>query len=328
MDWRKILKKISLSSFYVSIIVYLSWMWNFSVFGLLGNKFLDYFSSEVKETPRAQEVQYLSQKEPKDMTELVAKMYSDQFIYLFLSMIALMIILWYFYKKKEKYDKLFILSTFFCVSGPVYFVIFLSVGLTTIGRLVGANATMWAIPILAGFSLYELCKLLFVSRKSIAAVVVTLVLVSASVLGIFNVYRSPWINQPNTQMTEMDMRGDSWVNNSRTQEMKFGYLGWPSGYNPIELPPHFGNPDTNFGDNLDQNLTIILTEKFRLAVNNPILSKNSVTTGGLSAEGFNDNDIKKLDKDTSVSRLYTNGEFDVLQVKTKGVNNESSVDRR
>jgi hypothetical protein len=325
---RKIYDKLFLSPFLLSLIIYVAWQWNFPTFEQLGGKFVKYFvpSEEVKETARAAEVQYISQKAPKDMTSLVAKMYSDQLIYLLLSVIAVLIILWYLFKKNEKYDKLFILSTFFCVCGPVYFLLFLSLGTTTIGRLVGANACLWVIPILAGFSLYELFERFSISRRSIATAVVILVLVSSTILGIFSIYRSPWINQPNTQMTEMDIKGLTWADINSPHEIKRSYLGWPAGYNPVEFPPHFGNPNTTLGDNLKQNLTVILTEKFRLAAADPILSRNSVTTGGMSAESFNSSDIKRLEQDTSLYRLYTNGEFDVLQVKTKGESNESSVD--
>lgn len=315
MAYENISNKISINLPLISIITFFMWFSSFSVFNTLGRKFLNWFSYNVKETPRFKEVEYILDKEPMDMTVIFIKMYGDQLIYLLLSMIALIIIFSYYLKRDRKYEKLFILSIFFLISGPIYVLIFQSLGLTTIGRLAGSNTVLWVVPVLAGFSLYELFRKFSVSRRSMTVVAVTFILVSASVLGIFTIYRSPWINQPNMQVTKMDMRGLDWTYSHEIQGTKLGYLGWPAAFRSVIFPPHFGNPNATLGKNLGKNVTIILTEKFWLAAADPILSKNSIAPLGLSAQDFNSNDLKKLEDDISVDRLYMNGEFEVLHVK-------------
>jgi hypothetical protein len=322
----KVFNEISSNPSVISIAIFFTWFSSFSVFSTLGGRFLRWFSSNAGEAPRFKEVEYISSKETTDLMILVLKMYGDQFIYLLLSTIALIIIFKHCLNRNDKYEKLFILSSFIIISGPVYALIFLSLNLTTIGRFVGSNTILWVIPILTGFSLYELFKKIVISRRTIAFVVVTLILVLASVLGIFTLYRSPWINQPNMQVTDMDMKGITWSESHKIQGTKFAYLGWLAGYDPVIFPPHFGDSNITLGSNFNRNLTIILTQKFRLAAVDPILSRNSLTIPGLSAQGFDSSDIKRLEKDISVEKLYMNGEFEILYVKTKGEVNESSLD--
>ncbi|MDW7775546.1 MAG: hypothetical protein SCH39_04300 [Methanosarcinales archaeon] len=320
--------RISSNPALISTIIFFTWFSSFTVFGtLMKEKFLKWFTGNVTEVPRFNELNVISKLEPLDQVLLAFKMYGGQFIYLFLSTIALIIVLKHYITRHHESKNLFTLSVLLLISGPVYVTIFMVLGLTTIGRLFGANTELWVIPVLSGFALYEVFTRRQIPR-SIGIGFVTFILVSASMLGIFTIYRSPWIYQPNMQITQMDMDGLAWSGGHVVNGTRFGYLGWPGGYNPIVLPDHFGHPEFGtFGESLGQDMTFIMTERFWLAADDPTLSRSSVVPPGLSAQGFDGEDIERLELDSSVERWYTNGEFELLYVNAKKESmNESSAD--
>ena len=312
-------EQISSNPALISTIIFFTWFSSFTVFGtLMRGRFLEWFEGNVDKVPRFHELDIISKLEPMDQVLLAFKMYGGQFIYLFLSTIAVLIIIKHYMARQQESKNLFNLSVLLLISGPVYVIIFMILGLTTIGRLFGANTELWVIPVLSGFALYEVFSSHQIPR-SISIVFVTFILVSASVLGIFTIYRSPWIYQPNMQITQMDMDGLAWSSGHVVNESRFGYLGWPTGYNPIVLPAHFGHPEYGtFGESLEQDMTFIMTERFKQAADDPILSRSSVVPIGLSAQGFDIEDIERLELDNSVDRWYVNGEFELLYVSAEG----------
>lgn len=321
--WRKRLKsgteeqeKLSRNPAVISIVIFFTWFTSFSVFGSMSYNFVHWYKGNVGEIPRFNELQSVSVLQPVDQVLLVLKMYGDQFIYIILSLAAFVIAIRYLMRKNNEYMNLFILSVMMVLSAGTYALFFLGGGVTTIGRLAGANSILWVTPVLAGFAMFELSGKM--RYRTLASGAVALIIVSATLLGVFTVYRSPWIYQPNTQITLMDMAGIGWANNHE-ESSKTGYLGWPAGYHPVVIPPHFGYPvSETLGEALGQNMTLLLTETFRKAVQDSVLSKNSVVPPGLSGQGFNKEDIVRLEQDKSVDLVYTNGEFDILHVNARG----------
>ena len=311
--------RISSNPALISTVIFFTWFSSFTVFGtLMRGRFLEWFEGNVDKVPRFNELDVISKLEPMDQVLLALKMYGGQFIYLFLSTIAVIIILKHYMTRRVESKNMFSLSVLLLISGPVYVTIFMILGLTTIGRLFGANTELWVIPVLSGFVLYEVLNRRQIPR-SIGIVFVTFILVSASVLGIFTIYRSPWIYQPNMQITQMDVDGLAWSSGHVVNGTRFGYLGWPGGYNPIILTAHFGHPEYGtFGESLEQDMTFIMTDRFRQAADDPTLSRSSVVPPGLSAQGFDSEDIERLEQDSSVDRWYSNGEFELLYVVAKG----------
>lgn len=312
----------------ISTVIFFTWFSSFTVFGtLVRGRFLEWFEGNVDKVPRFHELEVISELQPVDQVLLALKMYGGQFMYLFLSTIAVIIVLNHYLTRRQESKNLFTLSVLLLISGPIYVTIFMIIGLTTIGRLFGANTELWVIPVLSGLALYEVFSMRQIPR-SIGIGFVTFILVSASILGIFTIYRSPWIYQPNMQITQMDMDGLDWSNRHVVNGTRFGYLGWPTGYNPIVLPAHFGHPEYGtFGESLEQDMTFIMTERFWQAADDPTLSRSSIVPPGLSAQGFDGEDIERLEVDSSVDRWYTNGEFELLYVSAKKESmDESSAD--
>lgn len=312
----RVLNKLSANPALISIAVFFTWFMSFTVFDSAASRFFyKWYANNVDDIPRFNELDTVSKLEPFDQMLLVFKMYGDQFIYLALSLIAVFIIFKNFKNRKTEYKKLFTLSFLLLVSGPVYALIFYSVGMTTIGRLAGANTVLWITPVLSGFALYYIFSNNSRSRF-VNVCLVTFILISTSVLSISTVYRSPWIYQPNMQITNMDISGFGWAANYGVQESKVGYLGWPAGYHPIFIPKHFGYQDFNsIGEYIQQDTAFILTKRFRLAAENPTLKNSSVVPPGLSAQGFDRVDFERLREDATIDWIYMNGEFDVFYAR-------------
>ncbi|MBW6519377.1 MAG: hypothetical protein K0A89_12880, partial [ANME-2 cluster archaeon] len=171
----------------ISIVIFFTWFTSFSAFGtIMKGRFLTWFAGNVDKVPRFHELEVISKLEPVDQVLLALKMYGGLFIYLFLSGIGLLIVLNHYFSRRQESKNLFTLSVLLLISGPVYVTIFMIIGLTTIGRLFGANTELWVIPVLSGFALYEVFSRRQIPR-SIGIGFVTFILVSASMLGIFTI---------------------------------------------------------------------------------------------------------------------------------------------
>jgi len=305
--------KISANPALISFTIFFMWFSSFTIFSYGARKFQEWFSEEVTEiVPRVEEVELVMEMELWERIQLIFKMYGDQFIYLFLALIAVAIIFRYISRRRE-YKNLFILAILFLISGPVYILIFMG-GLTTVGRLAGANTVIWVTPVLSAFVLYKLFKRPKIS-KTVGIAAVIFILVFSSTLSIFTVYHSPLILQPNWQVTQMDMRGSGWVgSNVKVPRHELAPMGWLGGYHWVKIPDHFGYREhERLGDSISRDTYIMLTKRFKLAALDPTLAtKGMMISGDLARPGFDECDFERLEKDASVDRLYTNGEFEVL----------------
>ncbi len=160
-------------------------------------------------------------------------------------------------------------------------------------------------------------------------IVTILVITICSLLGIFSVYPSPLLYQPNLQVTHMSLAGASWYFKKADSEIEvtgierpitlhykralFGYEGakeihyrkW--GEEP--LIDHFGYPQhQNLGESFTEAKYLLLTERDRLTytVLYPQIGR------------FTQDDFNKLEEDTSSSKLYTNGEMDFWCIHGQG----------
>ena len=148
-----------------------------------------------------------------------------------------------------------------------------------------------------------------------------LILTSSSAIGVFCLYRSPWILQPNWQITYADISGSHWASHYAAEsKMAFSEMGWIQAYVQTEMPDHFGYHEHEIlGESLKQDTIILLGKRFKLASDDPVLSKKGMICPSIMArQGFNKEDFEKLNEDRSVNRLYYNGEFEILLVKSSG----------
>jgi len=82
------------------------------------------------------------------------------------------------------------------------------------------------------------------------------------------------------------------------------------------IPEHFGYPGRNLGDSLDEDQYVLLTRLFRLAAEEHEFESGILTSPHMAREGFNPEDIARLEKDRTVDAIYTNGEFEVYLARS------------
>jgi len=63
-----------------------------------------------------------------------------------------------------------------------------------------------------------------------------------------------------------------------------------------------------------QDAFMMMTDKFKQVVSDPVLSKTSLLPAGLAANNISDDDLKRLGTDSSVSKVYGNGEYTVFRI--------------
>jgi len=249
--------------------------------------------------------------------KLFIKMYGDQLIYFILSLAALVLIFIAFLKKKEEIKNFFMISILYLTSSLVYTFIFMAGGFTTFGRFLSSNIGAWVTPVLTAFALFIVLE----QRKKVGITLVALILILSLItsftLSALSVYRSPWILQPNWQVTYHDAASIDWYREHgggfRTLIMS-SPIGSAGG-----IPPHFGYDNhTMLGESLSKDATILFGEyRQRLASKNPNLVKSPIM-GVWAYPEFNEEDFEKLRLDESVNKLYSNGEFEILLVNSSG----------
>lgn len=320
----------------ITFAAFFMWFSSFALFDTVVGKFFLWIKGNIALIPRTWELLPVAKLEPGERIALFFKMYGAQFILLLLTIIAIVMAFRHFRQRQKASANLFILAVVLLIGGLGYMLIFLAAGLTTIGRLLGANSIMWALPVMAGLALYQLFSRPRIPRVVAIGAVIAILLFS-SILGIFGVYRSPWILQGGWQVTYQDRAGLVWYGNHANPDAAYAPLGfpWPYEFYWIEIPPHFGyevyptlgeailyipaieklHPTTR-ERYYSQGANIILAQRFKVMAADPTLrQKGMVMTPEIARPGFDEQDFPKLEQDPSVARLYSNGGFEVLIVR-------------
>ena len=195
------------------------------------------------------------------------------------------------------------------------------------------RATCFAIimaTIVCGIGLYTLLKHTGTpDSKKIFVLVVVLMLCSASVLSVFNVYRSPWTLSSGNHMTKMESSGLDWflvkqgddsvplyfnIYDWRTYPTYFRELHKITVQQPLvitgDIPPHFG---------YDQRMNLIHAIKntenkpFYMATNERL--RQGYLAGPEERRSLNDlytkDDFSRLNDDSTVMKLYVNSEWEI-----------------
>jgi hypothetical protein len=302
----------------ISSVAFLTWISAYEIFGTTIRRSLGWLRGQISEVPHVEILEEALQKQHVDIlqqVELALKMYGDNLIYLALSAIALLLIAWGLWTHREEFNRLFTLSLPFLMSGPVWVLIFVTTLRVTVGRLLGANIMMWATPVFATFALHQM----FGRWKRAGVVVVTAILICASVVGILAVYQSPYTLQVSWQVTRQDIEGSRWFTGHAELPASgwFASLGVPAEYGAggrITLPEHFGYHQSDTLGSLLNNTYLVLGMRQILGSANATLARFTTSTPHLFSTGYVPADFQRLERDSTVHRLYSNGEFDVFWI--------------
>ncbi len=301
----------------IAWITFFTWISAFGFFGAAIQTTLQWLRGEIEHLPRVAEIQSMFASQglsPLDQTMLALRLYGDNLVLLVLSVVTLVTVARGFLSRQEVIKNLFILSIPFMVSGPVWMFVFVTTLQITLGRLLGSNAMMWATPVLAAFSLYEMLV-----KTRVHVVTVAAILLCVSVIAMLGVYHSPFVLQVSWQVTRMDVAGTNWFTAHHDPETPFATLGVPPAYalSRVKIPEHFNYQEQSIlGTSFDRDTYLLLAERFQVAALHPALSSAMINDPRLARPGFAHEDFDRLEHDPSIDRLYTNGEFDIYLTRT------------
>jgi hypothetical protein len=320
----ELIRGVYLEPTLISSVTFITWISSFEVFGTTIRRTLGWLNREIEKVPHAEILEETLEEQGmaiQQQVEIGLKMYGDNMVYLSLTAIALLIVAWCFLRRRPEARKLFVLSLPFLITGPVWVLVFTTTLRVTVGRLLGANIMMWAVPAFAAFALYEM----FGRWKRLGLIMVTSVVLCTSVLGILGVYHSPYIMQVSWQVTHQDVAGSRWFKTHAELPAKNWYAALgvpviPGGHTVgrIHFPGHFGYPEHETVGSLGLSTDLVIGERMILGSAHPTLARTTASPPHLFRSGFSPADFERLEADPYVvAKLYSNGELDVVRVRAQ-----------
>jgi len=334
-------KKISIKKFNVNIslimvIIYVMWLSHHYYFWEYNIKKVIYWLSGQYSTPSISkgilEVFRILNLNNVDIIMLFLKMYGHILIFLVLTLISIKIILDKISTKNDLKNN-FILIGWLLVAGLLALLnLFSTVFNFGIWRLLGMIAIVF--PIFAGFALNEIIikQSSFIKNKKMGRIFIIFILSVSSIIGIMNTYPSPWIFQTNEQVTKMEYSGNIWHYNYKNQIISDNYIkssfrfadsilgseqskkrkdipridryNTIAGYKlPIGLiPSHFNYSNNSMIGNFYNTEAYLPISKY---------DKMYYIEFYPQLDEFTQNDFEKMNYDSTVNKLYYNGEFEI-----------------
>jgi hypothetical protein len=304
--------KIVLNPAIISFITFFWWISSFTIFGIM----LPYIWSSIFNIYQAGPIQEgLAVVERLTWVEVIeynVKMYGDNLVYVALSIVAGVIIFKKIRKREKNVRFLSLLFIFFITCFPVEFILMIGFP-QRLGRVLNLMYGMVVSPILVGFAVCEIFK-----KKKIATVVVTLLFASTFGISILSVYHSPWIFSPSWHITSMDVKGADFFFTYRNSELEFEAMGIDPSLMLGKvglIPAHFNYTyHKPLGESIAHDCYIMINKRCKLANIDPVVSKAQLSM--LGGWGFDRKDFDNLENDSSVAKIYSNGEFDLFLVSS------------
>ncbi len=314
-------------------IVFLSWILNFRQFSIYIMIFygiiLKFFTGSSAVTGASPVTAYSSMLSKSqivivDLIRLFFTLYGPVLIFILLGLFFFLMLSYHFYKTK-KYD-IYIISFMSLYALMSIFTIVLIVMplIITYNRMLKYVLLLSVILISIGF-VYAIKKR--EARKNVFFSAIVVILSISMLLSMFNLYPSPIIYSYNYQVTHMELAGAGWFLDHGNKNVLPVYVFYTFGrfaneiqgceqskysnynYSIISInslpPDHFNYHNKPYlGDTYPNDRYIFinqLTRAFYLELW-PTINR------------FNAGDFYRLDHDTSVSSVYTNGELDIYRI--------------
>ena len=225
----------------------------------------------------------------------------------------------------------------------IFVVLFL---LAALGALRFGSPRLWiyiifSAALLSGLGLHDLLKGGLLKRLRVP--IVTVLLVAAGVMGMLSVHPSPLTYGSNQQITAMDLDGARWFFDHDSEELLIDELAfiqryyvaavkgsrvWPRNVRDVvpeearRPPEHFGyDRGQTYGEASDKDRYFI-SDKLSRAWYAEGLVRRYETFSLWTPEDF-----ERLEEDSTVSRVYSNGEFETFYITAEsrevlGVNDQ------
>lgn len=264
--------------------------------------------------------------------QLLIKIYGDEILFIALTFFAVVILLKKYLGQKQflKNDKnlISLLSVTFVI-GIIYFIYLFNI-IPGLGNLAAQRLLAYLViftPIFAGYVFWHLMK----KKNNYAVYMSTFsLLIMVSALTILNIFPSPYVIEPNPQVTQMDMHGFRWIISNKNDSIKskdFAEVMSPPyrytdaivghekrlevlGKRSPKIPDHFNyNLYRTVGESFEEDKYLVLT-KFDKIVYDTVWDE---------VGRFSSDDFVKLNNDITAVRLYCNGECDTWKVQGVGI---------
>jgi hypothetical protein len=265
-----------------------------------------------------------------DFYVLLLKMFGADIILIILSIIGIICLLIIGIKKRRfgnNSQELLPFACVFCVCGIFYLAYLLGLpGTSSLGqgqmdrRFLGYAEIL--IPLFAAFPIYILLE--SINFRRLAYFAVFCLIGMSSILSIVALYNSPIIEQPNAQVTLMDMTGTQWFINAKDDSVNCTYISsspvdyayailgttetenWINIYGGVsQLPDHFGyDEQSSLGTQYISDQYMVINQSDKI-----VYSTVWKTVGR-----FNTVDFEKLRSDFDVNKLYSNSEMDIYYI--------------
>ncbi len=307
-------RSISLNKSIVSIVMFFAWWSSFTVFDNGVKKINSWLFREVSSVPRTNELAFTHSMSFLDTVLLFLKCYGSQLIYISIALIAIILILWK-YKKGDKYlNRMIILSVLFITSLITYFMTFLTQGVTSIGRLLGSNMAVWAVPLLVSFPLFLILKNF--NKKKLAFLLIFIVISSSFTVSVLGIYRSSWIDQPNWHFTYSDASAINWEKDFKSPKTKYIHIGMPiNGIILNNLQDLNYNNITSLADLYPDPVLFVYGKTMQnIIMSDPDINQSSMIEPW-AYPNFNNDTANKIQFDTKVGYVYSNGAIDIYYIK-------------
>lgn len=315
----------------ISIIVLLAWLWSFfDVWSQFIYSIIDLFTSQLSTisfTTQASESILKLGLSNLGLLELIIKIYGHLFILWIISFISAVLFLTKKNFYKENNIEVFSISILFILFSILAGTDFIH-PLTSLssGRLL--NAVVPLFPILLGGSFYVFLQKNQFNNKiknkknenKTRTTIIGLIIISSIIIGIFALYPSPLIYQTNDAIDNQNLNGGYWLINygnlnyevinlytdpiNRYADALLGsngaeQKGYPQQLRNYVFPDHF-NYTTDYGNSFSRN-TYLLTEENNIVYIYKYLYPQ--------LHRFDANDFNRLENDSSVNKIYDDGEI-------------------
>jgi hypothetical protein len=261
-----------------------------------------------------------------EFLRLLFRLMGQHFIFLIFFFLSFVLLLKYPNYRKNNKNLIILLSiTLFIGLMYVFYLFNILPGLQAMGSDRLQAYLVIFTPIFAGFVLsYIITRKMIIHKFNLAPMVCVIIILIASVVSILNLYPSPYVMQPNPSITQMDMNGAEWLLNFKNSATNSVYIMSPvyrflagslghveagklfgSSYKEANITDHFNYTiSKNLGNSYTQN------EYFMMTMFDKIVYETVWNVVGR----FHHNDFKELEGDTSVDRLYSNGDTSVYYI--------------
>ena len=264
-----------------------------------------------------------------DLLELIVRIKGDDFIFLVLSLVSFIILLKSSTEEKKKHENLLILLALTFFFGLMYagYLFNIIPGIENLGSQRLEAYLVIFTPISAGFVYQHILeRRINFKRFNIKPLICLIIIMSASIISIFSLYTSPYVMRPTPEATEMDINGATWLLNyknssttcaeimSPVYRLADGILGQHSARDRIDIQSSTSIPD-NFNYTSNTYLGNSYTEdKYSMITKFDTVIYDTVwkNVGRFHAEDF-----EKLNFDSTVDKMYSNGETNVYYIHSK-----------